>query len=436
MYYNIDDKISFAFMVHLMSQELVTDLTILVPPALMTAGLAVFVANDPYIGQRQKKNLLRICVLVFSLIVQNYLDLLFAERYYNPGMRTFVGIYGYIIRPVILMLFCYVVNPEGRFRVFWILIGINTALYLSAPFNELTFWIDEKDRFHSAPLNNSCLAVSVVLLFYLLFLTVRKFRSKDGGWSRPLIIDFLIIVSAIFLDYNVGGEEQPVTFLTNAIVMNSWFYYVWLHLQFVQEHEKEIVASQRTKIMLHQIKPHFIFNSLEVVRRLYKKTPKEADEAMVKLERYLRANIDALSQDRLVPFQTELRHTKLYVELQQLRFPDELRIEYDLACTDFLIPPLTLQPMVENAVRHGIRGKESGEGTVLITTRQYPSCYEITVDDDGPGFDPENLPEDGQSHVGIANVRERLRFEGAELRIGPRPGGGTRIMIIIPKKME
>ena len=417
-----------------MSQELVTSLTFLLPPIVVTAGLAGFVVNDRYIGQRQKKTLLEITQLIFSLIAQNYMDFLFTVRYFNPEMRMLIGVYGYIVRPLILALFCRVVQPESRHRVLWLLIGVNTALYLSTPFTRLTFWIDEAGRFHSNPLNCSCLVASAIMLVYLLFLTSRKYRLKGGGIMLFPFIDFLIVVSAVVLDYKVGGEDQVVTFLTNAIVMNSWFYYLWLHLQFEQEHEKEIITSQRERTMIHQIQPHFVFNALEVIRGLYKKAPEDADRALVKLERYLRGIIDTLPRDNLTPFLTELEHTKIYLELEQLRFPNELQVEYDLACTDFMIPPLTLQPIVENAVRHGVRGKKSGAGMILIATRAYPACYEITVDDDGPGFDPDILSGDGKSHIGIANVTERLQFEGAELRIAPRPEGGTRAMIIIPKK--
>lgn len=417
-----------------MSQELITNLTILLPPVLATAGLAGFVWYDRYIGKQPKKSFLAICMLILSLIAQNYLDLLFSVRYSNPGMRTLIGAYGYIVRPIILAVFCHVVAPEGRHSILWLLIGYNTALYLLTPFNKLAFWIDETDRFQGTPLNRSCLVVSFVVLAYLVFLTLRKFRSKRGGLRLFPFIDFLMIVSAVYLDYRVGNEEQTVTFLTNAIVINSWFYYIFLHLYFVQEHEKEIITGQRMRIMIRQIQPHFVFNALEVIRGLYKKNPEDADKALVKLERYLRGIIDVLPQDTLTPFLTELEHTKIYLELEQLRFPGELQVEYDLECTDFMIPPLTLQPIVENAVRHGIRGKKSGVGMIFIATREYPACYEITIDDDGPGYDPDRLPGDGQSHVGISNVTERLQFEGAQLRVGSRPGCGTRAMIIIPKK--
>ena len=315
-----------------MSQEAVTHLTVLLPVILLTLSLALFVINDSYIGRAQRKIMLLICALVFVLIAQNCMALLYETRYADPPARTV--------------------------------------------------------------------------------------------WS---------IVGSIYLDYQVGRAEQLITFLTYAIGLSSVFYYIWLHQQFLQEHENDLMAVQRIRIMMTQIQPHFLFNSLEAIRRLYRKDPEKADGALLKFERYLRGNIDSLTQKTTIPFRTELEHTKLYLELEQLRFQDELRIVYDLRCEDFPIPPLTLQPLAENAVRHGVRGSKSGVGTLAIASREYEDRYEVSVTDDGDGFDPEAVSRDGQPHIGLSNVRERLELIGAGLRIGAGPDGGTQAVIIIPK---
>ena len=144
--------------------------------------------------------------------------------------------------------------------------------------------------------------------------------------------------------------------------------------------------------------------------------------------------MDSLSKDRTISFDQELEHTKLYLELEQLRYEDALQVRYELGCTAFRIPTLTLQPLAENAVRHGVRGKLSGRGYVAISTQEFEDRYEITVSDDGPGFDPEQEIRDGRSHVGLANVRERLqRVVGGSLRIESAPGAGTKAVIVIPK---
>ena len=109
---------------------------------------------------------------------------------------------------------------------------------------------------------------------------------------------------------------------------------------------------------------------------------------------------------------------------------------YDLESTDFRLPTLTLQPLVENAVTYGVRKSETGRGTVTIRSREYPDRWEVSVTDDGPGFVPDSLPGDSErSHVGLRNVRERLKHTcGGELRIDSVLGEGTTATIILPKE--
>ena len=119
-----------------------------------------------------------------------------------------------------------------------------------------------------------------------------------------------------------------------------------------------------------------------------------------------------------------------------MRFEDKLTVQYDIRCESFTLPPLTLQPIVENAVRHGVRGNSEGRGEVTISARETPGCYEIVVTDNGPGFNPEEQPENsGRSHIGIRNVRERLAVMcDGELAIQSAPGAGTAVTITLPKE--
>ena len=175
------------------------------------------------------------------------------------------------------MLFCHVVNPGGRFRAAWTLVAVNGAVYLTAVFSRLTFWINEENHYQEGPLRYTCHVISAVLLFNLLFLSVRRFRTTGARSNWIPLISVLLILGSIILDSTVGRSLQPSTFLTAAVVLNSSFYYVWLHLQFVHTHEQELKAGQRVRIMMSQIQPHFLFNSLEVIRRLYRKDPENAD---------------------------------------------------------------------------------------------------------------------------------------------------------------
>ena len=136
-----------------------------------------------------------------------------------------------------------------------------------------------------------------------------------------------------------------------------------------------------------------------------------------------------------MPFTTELEHLKNYLYIEKLRFDYLLNIEYDIQAADFELPLLSVQPLVENAVKHGV-GMKKGGGTVKISYVETDSAFEVIVSDDGVGFDV-NAPkkDDGRSHVGMENTRKRLRdMCGAELIITSKPGEGTTARVIIPKK--
>ena len=185
--------------------------------------------------------------------------------------------------------------------------------------------------------------------------------------------------------------------------------------------------------MLSQIKPHFLYNALGTVEELCDIDPQAAKEATAMFAKYLRGNMSAISATAAVPFSKELEHTKLYLEIEKLRFEDALTVRYDIACTDFFVPSLTLEPIVENAVEHGIRGTADGRGTVTVTTRRSEDCYEISVTDDGPGFDPDALPDNDETHVGLRNVRERLQSVcGGTMQVESGKGEGTTVTLRIP----
>ena len=413
-----------------MPQELVTDLSVILPSVLLTVMLTFFVMTDTYIGKAHRKVLLIVCALIFGLIAQNYSDMLLQGRYVNIPLRMAVSIIGYTLRPMILVLFCYVVNPSGRFRAAWTLAAVNAAIYLTACFSRLTFWISEANHYQGGPLRFTCLVISIVLLFYLLFLSVRRFRTTGARNNWVPMISVFLIIGSIILDGMVGSSLQPVTFLTAAVVLNSCFYYVWLHLQFVYTHEQELKAGQRIQIMKTQIQPHFLFNTLNTIRAVYTMNPPLADQTLEKFSKYLRQNLDAMEQPDLIPFTREMEHTRLYADIEMLRFP-HIRMEYRIDDDDFAIPALSVQPLVENAIRHGVRSRE--EGIVTISSYRDENSHVIEIRDNGTGFDPNAQNTPGETHIGIENVRNRVeRLCGGSLSIDSKVGQGTAVTLTIP----
>ncbi|MCR5254705.1 MAG: histidine kinase [Acetatifactor sp.] len=192
-------------------------------------------------------------------------------------------------------------------------------------------------------------------------------------------------------------------------------------------------TNMKTAIVVSQIQPHFLFNSLNAIYYLAGKDAKLAQKAISDFSDYLRMNLDSMSEMAPVPFSKELKHVETYLWLEKLRFEDDLKVEYDIQAHNFLVPVLSIQPLVENAVRHGVCKKDDG-GTVKISTRENEANYEIIIEDDGVGFDVKAEFPKGSSHVGIENTRKRLEMlcQG-QLIIDSTPGKGTVCRVIIPQ---
>jgi hypothetical protein len=417
-------------------QERYTELLAILPTILLLAGLFFIIGIDPYIHRKQRGIMLILGILVFSLVLQNYVEYLLTIGRPRIMLRRIVSCYGYSIRPVILLMFLHVVSPKKKLGWEWTLIGVNAAVYIVSVFVPLAFTIDQDNRYHSLPLfGYTCMLVSLALLALLFFRSFRVFSLSLRREAWIPVFAVALILFSLLLDSHVGSVLQPVSFLTVFIVLSCVLFYIWLHLQFAREHEQALQTEKRVQLMLSQIKPHFLYNTLGAIEELCDSDPATAKEAVIKFSEYLRGNMSALSAAGLIPFEQELSHSMLYLELEQYRFEDALKVIYDIRSTDFGIPALTLEPIVENAVRHGIRSKPGGRGTVVISSLQTPDGYEVNVQDDGPGFVPGVLPDDGRNHVGIQNVRERLRSVcGGELLIRSEQGLGTSVTIRIPEQ--
>ena len=203
------------------------------------------------------------------------------------------------------------------------------------------------------------------------------------------------------------------------------------------EAEKNMVEAElkesRISIMLSQIQPHFIYNTLGTIERMCLKDPKKAFDLVRNFSLYLRGNFSELDSVTPIRFAEELKHVEHYADIEKVRFPD-MNIEYDVGTTEFVLPALSVQPLVENAIKHGLMRLETG-GTVVIRSYETPTHFCVEVKDDGVGFDTD-APIDEKKHVGLRNIRGRLKaMVNGELVLESKPGVGTKAMIMIPKEV-
>lgn len=192
------------------------------------------------------------------------------------------------------------------------------------------------------------------------------------------------------------------------------------------------LQESRLRLMISQIQPHFIYNTLNSIRTLIKLSPDQAYDLVYDFSKYLRANIDAIGREGLISFSKELEHIKSYCNIEQIRFGKKLTVLYEIEEDQFPVPPLSIQPLVENAITHGIRGK-SGSGTVKIHSFKRGKVYVVEVLDDGAGFDMDMERTSGSA--GIENIRIRLKeLVDSILIITSIPGKGTKAVVMVPEE--
>lgn len=315
------------------------------------------------------------------------------------------------------------------------IVGAVCAVYLvmilTSPFTDAIFTIDAGGYYQEGILKEVSFILDPVVMVVVIILTLRYRKTmKVKGILYLVSIGVLTIPTMLLWD--VWYPEPEYMMMTLYFIMVFLLFHKEMTILLVKK-EKEMAESKITTA-ISQIQPHFIFNSLSTIKFLVKKDQMEALEAIDEFSDYLRGSMDSLTRKCCVPFSEELELVNHYMYLEKKRFGDKINIKYDIQLDGFMVPALSVQPIVENAVKHGIRGQLKG-GTIEIATKEDTKNFIIQVTDDGAGFDPQAKKEDGKSHVGIANVQKRLALmcEGT-LEIESAPQKGCQVTIRIPKR--
>ena len=316
-----------------------------------------------------------------------------------------------------------------------VMCGIFIVLSVVSVFNGIFFSYDDGGHLVYGPL------YGLVKIFDLLCIICEMvfvfcFRKTLTLRGTLFLISFSVLpLMAMSLQFLWYPAPQYMATTLSLIVI-----FILFHGEITRqlaEKERQLTES-RISVMLSQIQPHFLYNSINAIRELCRIDAEEARDALGDFAVYLRGNMDSLVSRTPVHFSKELKHIENYLKLEKLRFGDDLNIVYDIHEMDFFLPSLTVQPLVENAVNHGICEKEDG-GTLTLRTYKDVETIVIEVIDDGIGFDIENSvrQEDGRSHIGIENVRNRLKqMCDGRLTIRSSHGKGTVATIRFSIKKE
>ena len=300
--------------------------------------------------------------------------------------------------------------------------SIYILLSVISLFNGMFFSFDENGCFVNGPMYGLVRAFDVIAIVMEILL-VQLYRRILTLRERIFLLSFGVL-PMLAMTLQRFWEPTPQYM---AVTLSLIVIYVLFHGEITRQ-----LADSRISIMLSQIQPHFMHNMLTTIMYMCRTDPEEAEKTVGQFADYLRANMDSLSLKQCIQFETELKHVKTYWSLEEKRFGDKIRAVYDIQENSFMLPSLTIQPIVENAVKHGMRkGKQL---TVTIRTYSDMDNYYVEINDDGRGFDVNAFENDGKSHIGIKNVQQRLKMMcGGELMVNSVPDQGTDAVIKIPK---
>ncbi len=401
-------------------------ITLNVSLLLQLLCLAAVILVDKYIKKDKRMILFENVILIFSVVIVTQVETYCQQHENLIFARTLTSMFCYIARPIIIVLFMRLQSDDKKP---WLLAILNLMIYSTALYTDIAFTITKENRFVRGPLGFSCHVISGILLVWMVAIPIIKFwKEKKFITFFPSIIA-LIIIMCVTLDIS-GMFDSRVSFLQIGLVTGALFYYIWLHLQFVKEHDKALEDDKKIEIMMSQIQPHFMYNTLSTIQALCLTDPKKAFTTAEKFGTYLRNNIGSLNKNSLVPFKQEFEHTRVYSEIEMIRFPN-IRIDYDIEDEEFELPALTLQPVVENAIRHGVRIRKTGSIWIIVKTEN--GYHEIIVRDNGKGFDVDKYMNADEEHYGLKTIKERLEsLCGGELEVESTIDVGTTVTIKVP----
>lgn len=311
---------------------------------------------------------------------------------------------------------------------------VSTLLYGILLFNPAILSIKNNELVFSVP---AYIILQFMTKFAVVCTAVSIFKNKKvlNKSEAALSIIFLILISTFIIVDELCG--LCISYVITSLFTFILYVRIDLHKGYLLEKQSKEITQWQTQIMLSQMQPHFLYNVLTTISSMCEmQNATEARDVVNRFADYFRTNLDSLGKEKTISFKKELEHIETYLWLEKLRFEDQLNICYNIGPTDFRLPSLAVQPIVENAVKHGILPKDEA-GTLTITTDENENEYLIIIEDDGVGFDINENPSDNRTHIGIENVTKRLEVIcGGHCDINSVIGKGTIVTIHIPKGVK
>ena len=339
------------------------------------------------------------------------------------------------------MLTVYLLHCCGenlrRSRLLYAVLGmwaVSLVLSVSVPFIDGFIYITPENRYYRGPLYPLLIVPVAAVALLNLTGTIRRRDRLSGKAFAAFLIAMLPMAAALTVHTFIDVFPLvDISCILSAMAMYSFI----ISDQIEQDHrqQQEIlrqqreIAHERASVMVLQMRPHFICNTLMSIHSLCRLDPLKAQQVTMDFTNYLRRNFNAVASDSTIPFSKELEHTRAYLAVEKAQYDDMLAVDYDTQFTHFRLPSLTLQPIVENAVKHGMN-PYLGPLRISIRTRHTDAGAEIIVEDNGNGID---LSDASRPQIALKNIQQRLKIMcRGEMTISPRKGGGTEVKVTIP----
>ena len=314
-------------------------------------------------------------------------------------------------------------------------------IYFSALLTPLVVWAGRKwpvERQHLFRLLSLHALLSILWACARLSLEAAFHLTWNAFWPFKPPITFQSEVTLLFIfGFHTGVVTYWVVLAIQSAIRNYSRYQekaqAALRSDLRASQLETQVAQARLGALKAQLQPHFLFNTLNAIVVLVRQQKgQQAEETLARFSDLLRAVLADMEAQE-VTLARELEYLKLYLSIEQLRFSDRLRVDIDVEpeLLDAAVPHMALQPLVENAIRHGV-GRRATPGRIAIRATKVGPSLHLGVCDDGPGFGGQST---GGLGLGLANTRARLKQlygDAAELRIEAAPGGGALVTLIFP----
>lgn len=361
--------------------------------------------------------------------------------YYIVRIANFAAFFfGFLTMPLVAEYLTHIIKKRSGISglywkyIEWVLFAIGSAMLIVNIFDEFIYSFDARNTYYRLPfgmLPGVIAFIGIVITLGVVFEYLRYLQTFE---KIATVIYLILPVAAVV----VQSFRYGISFTYLSLVISSLMLFISFEVNYTQyntEKERKL-AEERIRLFNQQIQPHFIFNSLSVIKHLCRKSPNEAADAIDEFAGYMRSCTDLMNETDCVSAERELDLVKHYIYMQQKRFGDSIQFEFDIEDTDFTIPPFSIQTNVENAVKHGLRAQAVESGCIKIKTYKKDGKHIVEVEDNGVGFDTAILKDGSQtSHVGISNTDKRLHLMcGGSLDIQSAESLGTKVIITVPER--